>query len=102
MKVVGYFVTFGTTPCAFRNVSGSYRAGILVPVSNPAGKDRKGNPAPTAFFSKLRDVRRAVRRSEETAAELQAKQSLIGEWAREHVPSYFLPSDFHIHSLAKQ
>lgn len=88
MKIVGYYVTKGGAPCAFRNVTGSYRAGLLVP----------GTPA--AFFNKKRDARRAVKRSEDAAAALPG--SLVEDWARKNVPSYFEKTAFEIQPLAKQ
>lgn len=103
MKIVGYYVTLNAAPCAFRNVGGTYRAGILVSCADPAGRDRKGKPSPAAFFAKPRDARRAIHRSVAAAAELRAKQSLVGEWAQERVPSYFAGAlNFEIWPLAKQ
>ena len=88
MKTCGYIVMKGTKPCAFKNVIGSYRAGLLVPGE------------PSAFFGKSRDVCRAIVRSECTAARVAG--SLIEDWARKNVPSFFDGEPFAVHPLAKQ
>lgn len=91
MKIVGYYVTKGEKPCTFKNVTGSYRSGILVPAKREE---------PAAFFNKIRDARRAVRRSE-SAAKLVVG-SIVEEWAKSHSPSYFDGTPFEILPLGKQ
>jgi hypothetical protein len=88
MKICGYYVTKGGKPCAFKNVIGSHRCGILVP------------DTPVAFFHKRRDARRAINRSEAAAARFHG--SLIEEWARKKVPAFFDGTEFKIQPLAKQ
>ena len=98
MKIVGYYVTKGGVPCAFQNITGSYRAGLLVPVCDLV---KASGPLPAAaFFNKQRDARRAMNRSQAAAEALPG--SLVEDWARKHVPSYFVNTPFAIWPLAKQ
>lgn len=102
MKIIGYYVLKGGVPCAFRNIDGTKRAGILVPITDPAGKDSKGKPLPAAFMDKPRDARRAIRRSEQCAKTLTVGENLISQWLREQIPSYYDSAAFEILPLAKQ
>jgi hypothetical protein len=98
MKIVGYYVTKGGVPCAFTNITGSYRGGLLVPVSDLVTRSRTLPAA--AFFNKRRDANRAMHRSQEAATKLPG--SLVEDWARKHVPSYFSKEPFAVWPLGKQ
>lgn len=102
MKIVGYYVLKGGVPCAFRNIDGMKRAGILVPITDPAGKDKQGKPLAAAFMDKPRDARRAIRRSESCIKAITAGENLISEWMREQIPSYYDSAAFETLPLAKQ
>ncbi len=91
MKVVGYIVFKGEKPCSFKNVIGSYRAGILVPALSHE---------PVAFFNKLRDANRAIGRSRAAADAVVG--SVVEDFIREKHPELFDRSPFAVRPLGKQ
>lgn len=99
MKIVGYYVTKGGVPCAFKNVTGSYRGGAPGSGDRPREAPPAKRPA-VAFFNKPRDAARAMNRSR--AASEQLPGSLIEDWARKNVPSYFDGQPFQVWPLSKQ
>ena len=86
---VGFIVTKAGAPCSIENISGRRKGGVL-----------RAGVAPVAAFLKLRDARRAIKRTERCVAALRG--SLVSEWAEKQAAWLFEPGDFAIVALGRQ
>jgi hypothetical protein len=77
-----YIVTRDSKPCTLVNVSGMHKGGVLIPGQ------------PVIAFGKMRDVRRAINRTERAREKLRG--SLVSEWMRQQFPSFTDGATFEI------
>jgi hypothetical protein len=71
MKITGYIITQGGLPCTLYNAAARHdtkRGGVLVPGT------------PIAEFTKPRDAKRAIGRTQRVAEQLEG--SLVGDWLK--------------------
>lgn len=79
-----YIVTRDRQPCTLINVSGMHKGGVLVP------------GAPVVTFSKPRDARRAMQRTEATREKLSDGMPEVVAWLRERFPDFLEGSKFEV------